>query len=366
MVFNERNLRGLRAPEFPDNLTWFNPPSHLAASLADESRREARAKRADGLKLKDLKRNVVLVDFWTYSCVNCIRALPYLKQWHERYKDHGLVIVGIHSPEFEFEKDSQNIEKAIKQFDIQYPVVSDAKHQIWNLYHNAFWPRKLLIDSGGTIVHDHVGEGGYEEIELAIQKELNKIAFEPVKFPEPIPDKGAGGVCYPTTPEYYLGSFRGHYGNPSTSSGQAPSTDSEQAPSADSGSYNDDKSHDKDTAYLQGIWQIEPEYIEHPKENQGDYLLLNFRAVEVNLVMGTKDNFEAVVEVQLDSKPLEQAIFGEDVILKDGKTLVKVKEHRMYNLIDSVAHLQGELKILVNSAGWQAFAFTFGNCAKAL
>lgn len=122
---------------------------------------------ADGQKLTlaDLKGKVVIVDFWTYSCINCIRTIPYLNAWYDKYADKGLVIVGVHSPEFEFEKNYDNVKTAVEKFGIKYPVVQDNDKGTWNAYQNRYWPHKYLIDDEGYIRYDHIGEGGYADTE---------------------------------------------------------------------------------------------------------------------------------------------------------------------------------------------------------
>src|SRR5918996_310201 len=129
------------------------------------------------INLKDLKGKVVLVDFWTYSCINCIRTLPYLVDWNEKYADKGLVIVGIHSPEFEFEKNVDNVKAAVQKYGIKYPVVQDNDKGTWDAYENRYWPRKYLIDNEGYIRYDHIGEGGYAENDQTVD-------FTKVKTPE--------------------------------------------------------------------------------------------------------------------------------------------------------------------------------------
>ncbi len=124
---------------------------------------------SEQLRLEDLRGKVVLVNIWTYSCINCIRTLPYLNDWHEKYEDKGLVIVGIHTPEFEFEKDINNVRSAVAGFGIKYPVLQDNDKGTWNAYENRYWPRKYVIDTEGYIRYDHVGEGAYEETEKVIQ-----------------------------------------------------------------------------------------------------------------------------------------------------------------------------------------------------
>src|SRR3989338_3982296 len=119
-------------------------------------------------------KKVVLLDIWTYSCINCQRTLPYLKAWHGKYKDKGLVIIGLHTPEFEFEKIYDNVRAAVQKFGITYPVVLDNDYSTWRAYRNQYWPRKYLIDIDGYIAYDHIGEGGYEETERQIQKALEE------------------------------------------------------------------------------------------------------------------------------------------------------------------------------------------------
>ena len=125
------------------------------------------------LSIADLRGKVVLVDFWTYGCINCTRTLPHVTRLYDTYQDRGLVVVGIHTPEFPFEKVTSNVQTAIKRHDIKYPVAQDNDYATWNAYHNQYWPAQYIIDRNGTIVFEHAGEGQYEEIERTIQKLLN-------------------------------------------------------------------------------------------------------------------------------------------------------------------------------------------------
>ncbi|QET04488.1 thioredoxin family protein [Cupriavidus pauculus] len=140
-----------KAPEFAGIDKWLNSPP---------------------LKMEQLRGKVVLVDFWTYSCINCVNTLPYVKQWYEKYKDKGLVVVGVHTPEFPFEKSTSNVEAAIKRFGITYPVAQDNNYATWSAYSNQYWPATYLIDADGKIVYKHYGEGAYAETESVIQKLL--------------------------------------------------------------------------------------------------------------------------------------------------------------------------------------------------
>src|SRR5579864_8243270 len=128
---------------------------------------------SSSFRLADLVgKRIILLDFWTYSCINCIRTIPYLTAWYERYRDAGLTIVGIHTPEFDFEKNYDNVQAAVKKFGITYPVVLDSNYGTWTAYQNQYWPHEYLIDMAGYIVHDQVGEGNYPETEAEIQKLL--------------------------------------------------------------------------------------------------------------------------------------------------------------------------------------------------
>src|SRR5438034_10354573 len=138
---------GVRAPEFPKGVTWLNSPP---------------------LTLKQLRVKVVLVDFWEYTCVNCIRTFPYLKEWDRRYRDKGLVIVGVHTPEFAFARQVENVRRAAAGFGFQYPLAVDSDYKIWNAYDNHYWPAKYLIDKNGILRYTHFGEGNYGNTEEQI------------------------------------------------------------------------------------------------------------------------------------------------------------------------------------------------------
>ncbi|MBI2591455.1 MAG: redoxin domain-containing protein [Candidatus Brennerbacteria bacterium] len=287
-------FKNIKAPEFPAELQWFNSGPFAMAGL---------------------KGKAVLIDFWTYSCINCLRTLPHLKRWHELYSDKGLVIIGVHAPEFEFEKNPSNVRRALKEFDIKYSVVLDSDYLIWSLYSNNAWPRKFLINKEGRIIYDHSGEGNYEETEVAIQKALLELNPD-VKLPVVEKAAGAGGVCYPATPEIYLGSLRGRFGK----------------------IWN-----------FEGDWKIFPEFIEHQGKGKEftDFILLNFESFEVNLVAGTKDGQPAELKLELDGQP-----YGS----------LKIQDYKMYNLFKAAEFRRGQLKISCNFDGLRAFAFTFKGC----
>ncbi len=155
----------------------------------------------EGLQLQDLRGKVVLIDFWTYTCINCLRTLPHLIEWDRKYKNQGLVIIGVHTPEFEFEKKRENVQIAVEKYGIEYAVVQDNDYATWRAFRNKYWPHKYLIDAEGYIRYDHIGEGGYEETELKIQELLAEIG------------KNVSGISAiedttprrQTTPELYAG-----------------------------------------------------------------------------------------------------------------------------------------------------------------
>lgn len=322
------------APEFPSGLTWLN---------------------SDPLTMKKLRGKIVLIDFWTYSCVNCTRTQPYLNQWYKTYGKEPFVMIGVHTPEFEFEKDEANVKRAVKAAGVKYPVVLDPDYKIWNLYANRWWPRKFLIDKDGVMVYDHVGEGGYAETEGAIQRALMDVGSK--DLPAIAPDMSVGGgICYRTTPEIYLGFLRGRFANAGSF---APG---EEADFSDGGSYEDDM------VSLHGHWTIGKESLLHTRKlsSATEYLALKYSAFSVNLVMGSTNRKAAEVEIELDGRPLPEDMVGEDVeVGEDGVARVSVKGHRMYRLVDSDSYHQGVLKLKTASDNFEAFAFTFGGCKGA-
>ena len=174
----------------------------------------------DSISIANQKGKVVLVDFWTYTCINCIRTLPYIKEWHDKYKDKGLVIIGVHTPEFEFEKDYNNVKQAAEKYRLQYPIVQDNSYSTWRAYNNRFWPRKYLIDIDGFVRYDHIGEGAYAETEMKIQELLQERAErmgmeQDISMEISRPEDAVSITGNIGTPELYLGYdfTRGNFGN---------------------------------------------------------------------------------------------------------------------------------------------------------
>jgi cytochrome c biogenesis protein CcdA/thiol-disulfide isomerase/thioredoxin len=290
---------------------------------------------------KELKGKVVLVDFWTYSCINCIRTFPYLKKWYDTYKNDDFVIIGVHSPEFEFEKKTDNVTKAVKDFGLLYPVVQDNEFAIWKAYHNQYWPAHYLIDKTGNIRYQHFGEGNYLETENAIRSLLNQSMLESES------GKKESGLDQNNrlTPETYLGWKRA----------EAYVLDNTLRPNQIS-DYSFEGKVANDAVALKGKWQVEPEYIQSAAENSS--LTLNFVGHQVYLVMNKISILQnAKVQVLLDGKPVPAEFRTADL---DDQSQVHVTQPRKYDLINLGQNYGRHELQLIFPAGVQAFAFTFG------
>ncbi len=284
------------------------------------------------LALEDLKGKVVLVKFWTYTCINCIRTFPHVNAWKEKYADDGLVIVGVHTPEFEFEKDLGNVREAVSDYEIKYPVVQDNDYKIWRAYANRYWPAKYLVNRDGCIVNEHFGEGKYEETEKLIQ-ELLDVSGETVDLEA---EKGVGG----RTPERYLGFGR-------TEDFVSP----EGIVKGKVANYSFPKAIGLNEHALMGNWLISEEYA---RAAAGAKLNFHFKAKEVFLVMRAEKETEVIV--RLDGEESGSAL-GEDVA--DGG-VVKVSGDRLYKLIKLEDFGEHMLEMEFPEGGVEVFAFTFG------
>jgi cytochrome c biogenesis protein CcdA/thiol-disulfide isomerase/thioredoxin len=276
----------------------------------------------DALSLDALRGKVVLIDFWTYSCINCLRTLPHLEKWDKQYRSKGLVIVGVHTPEFAFEHDVGNVRAAVEKLGVRYPVALDNDYKTWNAYSNEFWPAEYLLDQEGRVRHIHYGEGEYEKTEQDIRLLLR--AGGSAALPTPVREHDAtpaGDI----TPESYLGYFRiERY------SGSQLSADVER-------DYRLPTSLARDHFAYDGKWTVESERI---VAGDGARLRLHFHARQVNLVLGGK----GLVGVVVDGR---------------AKGAVRVNGDRLYTLVSGRAIRDGVLE-LAFTPGVQAYAFTFG------
>ena len=271
-------------------------------------------------------KKVVLIDFWTYSCINCQRTTPYLNAWYEKYKDKGLVIIGIHTPEFEFEKDYNNVKAAVEKFGIEFPVVLDNDYSTWTAYKNRYWPRKYLIDIDGYIVYDHIGEGAYEETEKKIQETLSErqaLLGESGAISQSLTKEISvqnGGK----SPETYFGSAR--------------------------------ETRQKNLLFPNDSWDTTPEFAQNNSANAS--IVYTYTARDVFFV--AEADTETVVEVLLDGKPLGSEAGADIIKTPDGKTSVRIQEARLYKIIQDEKSETHTIKFIIQKAGPKAFTFTFG------
>ena len=330
---------------------------------------------SEPVSLTSQRGKVVLVDFWTYTCINCIRTLPYLKSWYDKYNDSGLVILGIHTPEFDFEKLRPNVIEAVDKFDIKYPVAQDNDYRTWRAFENRFWPAKYLIDTDGFIRYTHFGEGAYAETEQWIRSLLQEAGanLDGVSTnvqPEPLvlSEARAAEPGSRQTRELYAG-YERNYG--ALQSGSVPPyvpyPEYYQERNSDI-EYTDPGEHNNHFIYLEGLWRNTLESLVHAQEteNYEDYIAIRFYATSVNAVMAPVDSESFPVRLTLDEAPLGPDIAGVDVMVdEDGNSYVLVDEARMYSLVDASEFGGHELKLSSNSPEFSLFAFTFGSYEKS-
>ncbi len=311
-MFDLTRPKGKKAPELIPGGVWFN---------------------SDPLTLAQLKGKVVLIDFWTYSCINCQRTLPYLRSWWEKYNNKGLVIIGVHSPEFAFEREEKNVKAAISDFGLKYPIVQDNNFDTWMAYDNHYWPAKYLIDKDGYIRYSHFGEGKYDDTEKVIQELLAEMGTDIA-----IPINNPSYQVYSKTPETYLGYGRiENFASPEIISPNKLSL------------YSSPKTLPDNGVAFEGNWIVMEEYANPQK---GAKLFLNFESKEVFLVMRTSAS-PAKVKVYVDDK---LQYFGEDN--KNGTATVG--SDRLYKLINLPSPGQHILRLEFEDSDVQLFAFTFG------
>jgi len=326
-IINEKKLLYLEAPELVGISGYINTDSNF--------------------KIRDLKGEVVLVDFWTYTCINCIRTMPYLRNWYDKYTDEGLVMVGVHTPEFEFEKIFENVLDAVEKYDLKYPVVQDNNYATWKDYRNRYWPRKYLIDIDGFIRYDHIGEGGYEETERKIM-ELLKERAERLKTNQKIGEFEDTVEIEDTsfreikTPEIYFGYkfARGNFGNEEGL--QADKTIEFKIPEQLFVNY----------AYIDGTWKTNEDDSELISDSGS--IILIYSAKLVNIVAGSENGSE--IEILVDKRQINELNRGSDVKL-EGNTLVK--DFRLYNVVD-YQYGKHTIQINIKGKGFKINTFTFG------
>ena len=355
------------------------------------------------LAIDGLQGKVVLVDFWTYTCVNCIRTLPYLKDWHDKYADSGLVIVGVHTPEFEFEHLTENVVAASESFGLEYPIAQDNDFATWKAYSNRAWPAKYLVDKDGVVRFKHIGEGKYTETEFRIRQlledagaDLSGIELEVAADPQMDPAARDWKSRNLLTRELYGGynrnysSFGLYVGQPKYYEGPDQVLE-----------YTDPGDHANGSLYLHGLWYNGQEELRHARqtENYEDYIALKFSGTSANAVVNPADAARATeqgngeegegrggpgsragnggtgprpdrwgrdsneafeVQVTLDGRPLRPEEAGPDMVIEEGRSYFRVHEGRLYELVSLPEYGTHELKLSSNSEDFALFAFTFG------
>ena len=289
-----------QAPDFKGGDNWFN---------------------GQPLTMADLKGKVVLIDFWTYSCINCIRTLPYVTKWYDTYKGNGLVVVGVHSPEFAFEKDAVNVKNAISQFGIKYPVVQDNDYGIWTAYGNEYWPAEYLINQKGEIVEEHFGEGNYDTTENDIRYLLGLGTANIAVNPNSLSQIGS--------PEMYFGTDRLANLTPN------------QSPSASAKNYTINQNLSLNNFSFGGRWQFSGLNV----QLTGDSGQINLKFHSGKLYMVASSQKSVILNIIVDGK---------------AQPSVTVQASKLYTLFESEDYSDHVIEININQPGFQGFTFTFG------
>jgi thiol-disulfide isomerase/thioredoxin len=330
------------------------------------------------LSREALRGRVVLIDFWDYTCVNCLRTLPYLINWHNRYgnsglsEDKGLTIIGVHAPEFKFAHSRTQIEAAVAEYEIHYPILLDNSYETWDRFANKAWPTKYLVDGGGYIRFRRQGEGHYQATERAIQALLHQRDPN-VILPDILPplreEDAPGAVCYRPTPELYAGYqggglFGGALGNPEGYVPQSPMF--YELPAGEE--------RQEGQLYVDGIWRAWPEALAYAGR-EGGKIVLPYRAATVNGVLSPSADpvemmldlrptaAEPIIVIQQDDQPLTPMNAGRDVLFQeDGATFIRVVRPRMYQLTRNPDYEAHELTLTFHATGLALYAFTFTTC----
>jgi len=274
--------------------------------------------------------------------------MPYLEDWHEKYHDKGFTLIGVHAPEFDFEREPDNVRWAIEHYRIKYPVVLDNHFKIWHAYANSYWPRKYMV-LNGKIVYDHIGEGEYRDTETRLRSLLKDIKPDLDLSGIPVVEEEKA-ICRVPTPETYCGYSRGDINNP------------EGYQRMQEHVYKDPGNYTRQGLYLQGRWRAERQYLEHVGSDPSDYLVIPIDAVSVNLVATRRTHEPVSLEVEFNDEPLTDENRGDDI---KGSSLTIV-EPKMYNIFRSDEFSSGILKLESLPDGARFYAFSFGGCIERL
>jgi thiol-disulfide isomerase/thioredoxin len=298
--------------------------------------------------IKALRGKVVLLDFWDYTCINCKRTHPYLKEWHRRYHSKGLEIITIHTPEFEFAKTSANVRAAVLREGFQWHVLNDPKKLNWYQFGIFAWPQRILIDPKGFKKLNHIGEGNYGNMEKAIQEDIKKlnpgIKLPPIMEPVRATDV-PGVVCRPVTPEIYTwikGLPNGHLDHKASDIG---STKAFSYPTV----------IQNNVVYLSGLWFTAKHHLESKSTTSS--LKLRYMAKEVNVVVESGVPIE--IEVLHDGKPVDGRDLGDDTKNVNGRTWLKTNGSRMYSILKNRDWSNRVVELRVSTPGLRFHSFSF-------
>lgn len=305
---------------------------------------------SEPILISALRGRVVLVEFWDFTCVGCLRTLSYVKEWHRKYQEHGLIVIGVHTPKFPFAKNPELVQKAVERHGIHYPVVMDNEGAVAARYDQRAWPSMYLIDKHGFIRYQNAGEGNYTTTERVLQtllydtlsKENLPMLMEPLRE-----EDRAGAVLYRSTPELFAGYVRGSIGNVE---GYGPESIVE---------YADPEFYLDDRIYAVGTWLNDRNCLLHCERSLGS-IVLRYHAAEVNAVLKAEGEGEAQVVITQDGQHLTMENKGEDVRLaSDGRSIIAVSEPGVYQLVRNTQYGEHLLRLSTADDGFALYSFMF-------
>ncbi len=317
------------------------------------------------LTVDNFRGKVVLFDFWTYTCVNCVRTLAYLREWHRKYADQGLLIIGVHTPEFEFEKLTENVQAATEELSIEYPVAQDNDYVTWNIYRVQAWPTKYIMDGSGFVRYYHRGEGSYADTERVIRFLLEEAGRDLSNIEansDPDPQWMAGSRA--TDPEEFI--TRELYGGTRRNIDFGGAYIANEEYYEEAGvvrEYTDPQERKNHFIFLRGHWLNEPENLRYARATNEyeDYLGIKFFANEVNAVLSAEPGVGYSFRVTMDGKPVPAESAGADIAFdENGDSVVMVDSARMYRLVSQKEISAHELLLMPKDENFSLYSFTFG------
>jgi thiol-disulfide isomerase/thioredoxin len=310
---------------------------------------------SDPVPISALRGQVILIEFWDYTCVHCRRMLPYVQEWYRKYAKYGLVVVGVHTPKFPFGRNPEDVQRAIAHLGIKFPVVMDNEHLIATQYGNRVWPAVYLIDKNGFIRYEHAGEGHYAGTEHAIQTLLYDAGVGeelPVPMEALREEDKQGAICYRVTPDLFAGYLRGSIGNVE---GVNPESVVR---------YDDPHVYLEGRFYAEGSWLNDKNSLRFiGDDGRPGQIVLSYRALEVIAVIKPEGEKDFEVTINQDDHSLVSENKGEDVCLApDGRSYIVVDEPKMYRLVKNKEYGEHTLKLTTWTKGFALYSFTFVSC----